>query len=126
MLNEKSRWLWAYALTPQKMTDTAENTGSDALSFFRPNGWLDARGFYDPTNFDHLTLLYMSHNEPQSTLRRTMRVVWSAMQDVRTLWCSLWYSSSIFFTLVATMTAIGGTLSKSSSKSKDQCVLEKL
>ncbi|KAJ4393500.1 hypothetical protein N0V93_002712 [Gnomoniopsis smithogilvyi] len=103
-------WLWAYAITPPKVTGAAVYAGSDTLGFFRPNGWLDARGFYDPTNFDHLVLLYESHRESRYGVRGIARVLWSALQDVRTLWCCLWYSSSIFFTLVATMTAIGGTL----------------
>lgn len=113
-----SRWMWAYAIAPLQFTDMAGNLGNHALSFFRKHGWLEVHGFYDPTNFSHLVKPYALHKDFRSTFRETMKTFWADFRDIRTLWCLTWYSCSILFTLIATMTAIGGTLSKLSSRQR--------
>lgn len=99
------RWLWAYAIAPLQTTNMSGSVGSRALTFSRTNQWLHEHGFYDPTNFSHLTRLKKLHEPFREPFR-------GAFRDIRTLWCCIWYSFSILFTLIAAMTAIGGTLSK--------------
>jgi hypothetical protein len=70
-------WLWAYAGAPGRMKqpDTTENS-TGTLAIFWRGGWLERRGFYDPTNTDYF-------------------------RDIRSILTCLWYTLYISSGMIA-------------------------
>jgi len=92
-------WLWAYAGPPPAKLGESRHV----LNFLRRRGWLDRRGFYDPTATRWLL---------GPPTRRSLGQAWSnaRREPLRALWCALWYVLTTVFGLSAIFTALGGTL----------------
>ncbi|KXH66235.1 hypothetical protein CSAL01_11700 [Colletotrichum salicis] len=110
-------WLWAYVgpLSSDEATTITGNSGNTTRprNIFRKEGWLDSRGFYDPSrgpwhrytdispNKNKFKLLreYVKKQRPQGSHK-----YWFL------LWYSLYYSLQFIFGLSAVFVSLGGTL----------------
>lgn len=77
------------------------------LNIFRSGGWLDRSGFYQPRSFDQ----FLDPTQPRSLPGRIWKGVRTQeLRDMRFVWWCIWYFFYILFGVLATFTAIGGTL----------------
>jgi hypothetical protein len=110
-------WLWAYAGAPPAPV-TVDNVagagpvcggggrrrGFHPLDFFRRDGWLDAKGFYNPTSVKWL----LTEDGRRRTAWEVVRSgeLWS----FRAVWCGIYYFLVVVFGLGAVFSSLGGTL----------------
>lgn len=106
-------WLWAY-VGPPSNDEAATRTGNTrkttrTMNLFRKGGWLDERGFYDPSRAPW-------HGNTSS--RNRLKLFWAYIKDpvsVRhkywfLVWYLLYYSLQFTFGLCAVFVSLGGTL----------------
>ncbi|ROW01383.1 hypothetical protein VPNG_07612 [Cytospora leucostoma] len=100
-------WLWAYAGPPGKTRRQVDAKGGHGLlGFFRSGGWLHSHGFYEPRNVDHL----LGRGEPKTLETILKGITTKRCLNIRSWWCGLWYTSYVFFGIVATFASLGGTV----------------
>lgn len=100
-------WLWAYAGPPGKTRQQIDTKGGQGLlGFFRSGGWLYSHGFYEPRNVDHL----LDRGEPRTPRAVLKGVMTKRCLSIRSWWCGIWYTSYVFFGIVATFASLGGTV----------------
>ncbi|KAK7449504.1 hypothetical protein Landi51_05928 [Colletotrichum acutatum] len=106
-------WLWAYVGPPSngEAATRTGNTGNTTrpMNLFRKGGWLDERGFYDPSRAPW-------HGNTSS--RNRFKLFWAYIKDPVSArhkywflsWYLLYYSLQFTFGLCAVFVSLGGTL----------------